>query len=320
MGRYLSHRLAAIAPTILAASLLVFLVMRVLPGDVVMVILAGAPHSLEVRESLREELGLDVSLPLQYGRWLWSMVSGEFGGRSLESREQIRSMVLRQFPVTLLLAFYAVTFSVLVSVPLGVVSAVWRNRWPDYLVRTVTLGGLSVPAVWTALLVLLGLLRLFRWSPPILYAGPVEDLAVHIQMMIWPCLILAWELSSHLVRVTRASLLEILDQDYIVSARGRGVPEVSLILRHGLPGALVPVITMIGLQFGTLLGGALVLETIFGLPGIGRGLVHAALSRDYPVVQSVATILVLLYLVVNLVVDSAYGLIDPRISRNRSAT
>ena len=317
MRRYLVWRLALIAPTVLAASLVVFGVMRVLPGDIVLVILSGsgeAAVSLEAREALEEELNLNDPLPVQYGQWLWSMVNGQFGGRSFESREPIGSIISRQLPVTLLLTGYTILLSVTVSLPLGILAAVRSNRWPDYVIRVATLGGLALPNLWVALIVILGLLLLFGWSPPIIYAAPWTDPWSHLQMVAWPALILAWEYSSHLVRVTRSSMLEALSQAHITTAKSKGLPEHSIVLRHALRNALIPVVTMLGLQFGSLLSGALILETIFGLPGIGRGIVQAALARDYPVIQSLATLLVLVSLLVNLAVDTIYTLIDPRIS------
>ena len=314
MYRYITWRLALIAPTVLAASLLIFVVMRMLPGDIVRAIVGDVPISSEAREALQEELGLNDPFPIQYGRWLWSMVNGEFGGRSLENREPIPSIIGRQLPVTLLLTVYTVLLSIFISVPLGVLAAVWNNRWPDYLIRVTTLAGLSLPILWVALLILLGLLLLFHWSPPILYSTPWSDPWNHIQMMAWPTMILAWEYSSHVVRVTRSSMLEALTQAYITTARSKGLPEHTVVFRHALRNALIPSVTMLGLQYGTLLSGALILETIFGLPGIGRGLVRAALARDYPVVQSLASLLVFLSLVANLVVELIYTRIDPRIS------
>ena len=315
MRKHIAWRLALILPTLLAASLVVFLVMRALPGDVALVILGGSGDTVvdpAVRAALEEELGLNDPLPVQYGRWLWSMANGEFGGRSLETREPIRSIVVRQLPVTALLAGYTLLLSVAVSLPLGVLAAARSNRLSDYAVRLMTLGGLAIPSLWVALLTILCLLIFFQWSPPVVYAAPWTDPWTHIQKMVWPAAILAWEQSSHLVRVTRSSVLEALNQTYITTARGKGLPERFVVWQHALPNALVPAVTMIGLQLGTLIGGALILETIFGLPGIGRGLVQAALARDYPVIQSLATLLVLLSLLVNLLVDILNRLLDPR--------
>lgn len=315
MRKHVAWRIALILPTLLAASLLVFLVMRALPGDVALVILGGSGDTVvnpEVREALEEELGLNDPLAVQYGRWLWSMVNGEFGGRSLETREPIRSIVGRQLPVTALLAGYTLVLSIAVSLPLGVLAAARSNRLSDYVVRLTTLGGLAIPNLWVALLTILCLLIFFRWSPPVVYAAPWADPWTHLQKMVWPAAILAWEQSSHLVRVTRSGVLEALGQTYITTARGKGLPERAVVWQHAFPNALVPAVTMIGLQLGALLSGALILETIFGLPGIGRGLVQAALARDYPVIQSLATLLVLLSLLVNLVVDVLNKLLDPR--------
>ncbi|MFH1483972.1 MAG: ABC transporter permease [Chloroflexota bacterium] len=323
MIRYLLWRIALLVLSTLVASVVVFGVLRVLPGDVAIVILGGggAPHSPEVREALREELGLNDPLAVQYGRWLWSMASGEFGGQSLVNGQPIRSLVARQLPVTLLLALYTVVLSVVVSVPLGVI-AVWRwRRWPDYIVRAVSIIGQAVPSFWVALLIILGLVLVFHWSPPIVYTHPWEDPWNHLQIIIWPVLLLSWEYSSHIVRVTRASMLDVLHENYVVTARAKGLPERTVILRHVLRNALPPTITVIGFQLGALLGGTLILESIFGLPGLGRGLVTAALTRDYPVVQSLATLLVFAMLSINLVIDLGYMTADPRISYStRSAT
>ncbi|PZC45423.1 MAG: peptide/nickel transport system permease protein [Chloroflexi bacterium] len=313
MLRYIAWRLALLIPTLLAASVVVFLVMRVLPGDVSQVIAGDVAVSPAVREALAEELGLNDPLHVQYGQWLWSMVNGKFGGNSLESKESIRSIIGQQLPVTLLLTGYTLLLSILVSLPLGMLAARWSNRWPDYITRIVSLGGLSLPSLLVAVLVLLGLLLAFRWSPPILYASPWADPWTHLQIMIWPALILAWEQSSHLVRVTRASVLEALDRSYVATARSKGLAERVVLVKHALPNALIPTVTMIGLHFGVLISGAVILENIFGLPGIGRGIVHAAQVRDYPVVQSLAVLLVLFSLVVNLVVDIVYSRLDPRV-------
>lgn len=317
MSTQMTRRLMSILPTIIAASIVVFAIMRVLPGDVVLVILSGSGESTvspEARDALEKELGLRDPLPIQYARWLGSMMSGEFGGRSLVNREAIGSIIARQLPVTLLLTSYAVVLSILISQPLGVLAAVWNNRWPDYLIRVVTLGGLALPNIWIALLIILVLLHIAQWSPPIIYAPPWDSFSTHFQMMVVPALILGWEYSSHLVRVTRSSMLTALSQPYITTARAKGVPECSVILRHALRNAMIPSVTMLGLQYGNLIGGTLILETIFGLPGVGRGLVQATLNRDYPVVQTLVTLLILQSLLVNFLVDSLYVAIDPRIS------
>ena len=283
-----------------------------------LVILGGSGDTVvnpEVREALEEELGLNDPLVVQYGRWLWNMVSGEFGGRSLETREPIRSIVGRQLPVTALLTGYTILLSVVVSLPLGVLAAAKSNRLSDYVVRLMTLGGLAIPSLWVALLTILFLLIFFRWSPPLVYAAPWSDPWVHLQKMVWPAAHpgLGAELSPR----ARDPLQRAGGPQSGLHNNGPGqgaAGALDCLAARSCPTPLSPLSPMIGLQLGALLSGALILETIFGLPGIGRGLVQAALARDYPVIQSLAALLVLLSLVVNLVVDTINRLIDPRAS------
>lgn len=317
MQRYLATRLTLFIPTLLLASLVVFGIMRALPGDVALVVLSGSgevTHDVGQIERVREELGLNKPLARQYLDWLVNMVNGELGGRSFVDRTPLTTLIARQLPVTLQLATYTVVISAVTSIPLGVVAATRQDRWPDYVVRTVTIAGQAVPSFFFGLVVLLGLLVMFSWSPPVVYANLWEDPWSHVQLMVWPTLVLAWSYTSYLTRMTRASLLEVLRQDYIRTAHTKGLPVRTIVLRHALRNALIPVITAGGLQVGVLLGGAVLLETIFGLPGLGSGIVDAAVARDYPVIQSLAMLLVLLMLCVNLITDLLYAVIDPRIS------
>lgn len=317
MKRYLIRRLVLFLPTLLVASLVVFGIMRALPGDVVGVVLGGTGQtavSEEQLDAIREELGLKDPLPVQYGRWLLSMVNGQFGGRSLETREPIRSLVARQLPVTALLTFYAIGLAVLLSVPLGILAAIRQNGWPDYLIRIAAIAGNAMPSFWVGLMALLGLVIVFQWSPPVIYRDIWENPWEHLQIMLIPALALGWQYSAHVTRVTRSSALEILRQDFIRTARAKGLPERLVVSGHVVRNALIPVITVASLQLGAVLSGAIILESIFGLPGLGRGVVSAVTARDYPVIQSLAMLLVFLILGVNLVVDIVYGLIDPRIS------
>ncbi len=317
MRRYIAYRIGLMVPTVLIASIVLFAIMRALPGDVVTVILSGSgssAHSVEAREALREELGLNDPLVVQYGSWLVSMVNGELGGRSLTTGETVRTMLGRQFSVTLILTLYAVVLSVAISIPAGVFAAVQRDRWPDHLVRTTTAIGQAVPSFWVALLLILGLLVWFRWSPPIVYEPPWRAPLQHLQIMVIPAVLLAWEYSAHVARVTRAAMIEVLSQDYVRTARGKGLRERAVVWRHSLRNALIPTTTVLGLQLGTLLGGTLILEMIFGLPGLGRGVVAAAVERDYPVVLSVSVLLVVVMLIANLILDLLNRALDPRVS------
>ncbi len=317
MQQYLVRRLMLFVPTLFVASVAIFVVMRLLPGDVAQLILGGdasSPSAQQQIETYREALGLNDPYPVQYARWAFSMINGSFGGESLVDRESLSAIIGRRLPVTLQLAFYAMIISAIVSIPLGILAAVHQDRWVDYLVRVVTIAGNAVPNFWIALLVLLGLSLWFLWTPPVFYKNLWDDPSTHVQKVLWPTLILAWGFSANVTRVTRASMLEVLRQDYVRTARAKGLTDRVVVSRHALQNALMPVITLSGLQLAGLLGGTVVLETIFGLPGIGQGIVLAATTRDYPVIQSLVMLLVLMMLGLNLVIDLCYGIIDPRLS------
>ncbi len=317
MLRYIGLRILLFLPTLIIASLVIFVILRVLPGDVVDVVLGGSgevTHDPEQVRLVREELGLDEPLIAQYGSWLWSMATGDFGGRSFVSREPISSLVWRQLPVTAQLALYTMALAVVVAIPLGIAGAVRPGRGVDLLVRLYAIGGQAVPGFFLALLVLIALVVLVGWSPPVIYDHIWQNTLEHIQLMLWPTLILAWGYSAYLTRMTRAGMLDVLGQDYIRTARGKGLAESIVLTRHALRNAMIPVLSVAGIQVGALLGGVVVMETIFGLPGIGRGIVDAASDRDYPVVQAYAMLFVFIMLTVNLVIDALYGVLDPRIT------
>lgn len=316
MQQYLTRRLLLFIPTLVGASLVIFVIMRILPGDVALSIVAGdevSASSLLAVEGIRKELGLNDPLPVQYGKWMWSMVNGEFGGESIFDREPLREIVLRRLAPTLQLTMLTIFISWLISVPFGVTAAVFQNRMPDYLVRVVAVLGHSLPNFWVGLLVILGLLLVFRWTPPLYYFNVWEDPWAHFQKTIWAALVLAWGYSASLTRITRSSLLEVLRQDYVRTARSKGLTERAVILRHALRNAFIPVVTIGGLQLAGLISGTVILESIFGIPGIGQGIVSAATLRDYPVIQSLTVLVVLFMLILNLVVDLCYAFVDPRI-------
>ncbi len=314
------RRIALFLLTAFIASIIVFLVMRVLPGDVADLIAGDVVVSPEVKEALREQLGLNDPLVVQYGRWLLSMLTGGFGGESMVTGRPIGDQLARQLPVTMLLAGYTMILAIILAVPLGLLAALKHNRWQDVLVRIAVLPSQALPNFWLALLMLLGLVIVFRWSPPLVYSHPWQDLGNHVQMVALPVLLLAWEYGSHITRVTRSSVLSAMQEDYIVSARARGLSGRQVVIKHALPAAAAPIITVMGLQLSALLGGTLILESVFGLPGIGRGLIDAALARDFPVVQTYVTLMVVAVLAVNLTIDLIYRTADPRISLTLPAT
>jgi peptide/nickel transport system permease protein len=322
MREYLSRRLILFMPTLILASLAIFFAMRVIPGDIASVILSEGGEnqdlvSAEQAELLREKLGLNDPLPLQYGKWIWSMVNGSFGGESLLTGEPISDMVSRRILVTVQLALYTIVVSMVVAVPLGVLAAVKQDTWTDYVIRIITILGHALPNFWVALMIILGLVLYFSWSPPIRYKALWDDPSMHFQKVIWPVLVLSWGYSAYLTRITRSNVLEVLRQDYIRTARSKGLREFVVFGRHALRNALIPVITVGGLYLGALLSGTVILEALFGLPGMGQGIVQAASNRDYPVIQSLTLLMVFFMLIINLAVDLLYVVIDPRISYSR---
>jgi peptide/nickel transport system permease protein len=318
MQRYVVRRLLLFIPTLLLGSMIIFSIMRILPGDVALAILGSDEEDTafdqEQLERYQEELGLTDPLLLQYAKWVWSMVNGEFGGRSLVDREGLASIIGRRLPVTLQLAALSFFISIGVSLPLGVLAALHQNRRLDYIIRVGTIAGLALPNFWVALMMIIVMVAFFSWSPPLFYVNVWESPGSYFLKNIWPALILSWAFSSYIARVTRSGLLEVLRQDYIRTAWSKGLSQRVVISRHALRNALIPVITLAGLQLGNLLNGSLILENIFGIPGIGQGIVESATARDYPVIQSLSFFTVALMLSLNLITDLVYSLVDPRIS------
>ena len=315
MKGYVIRRLLLFVPTLFFASLLIFGAMRVLPGDVAARILneeEGVVSQAEY-DALREKLGLEEPIPVQYGKWIWSMVNGEFGGSSLVSREPIADMVSRRLIVTGQLALYTIVLTMIAAIPLGILAAIYQDKWPDYVIRTITITGHAIPNFWLALMVLLLLVLVVEWSPPLRYVHVWENPVAHLQKVIWPVLILTWGYTAFMTRITRSNVLEVLRQDYVRTARSKGLNEVVVLGRHVLRNALIPVITVGGFYLSFLLSGSLILENIFGIPGIGQGIIAGATERDYPVIQSLTLLLVFFLLGVNLLVDLLYKIIDPRI-------
>ncbi len=306
-------------PTLILASVLIFGILRILPGDVALAILGqesaegGGGFTEAQIHNLREDLGLNDPLPVQYGKWVWSMLNGEFGGTSIRTNEDLDDIIGRRLPVTLQLALYTIVLSMVIAIPMGVFSALYQDKWPDYVLRITAILGQSMPNFWIALLLLLFMVTIVGWSPPLGYVNIWVDPWQHIQIVIWPALILAWRFSAYVTRVTRSGMLEVLAQDYVRTAKAKGLSQRLVIQRHSMPNALIPVITLGGLEVSTLLGGTVILENIFGIPGVGQGLVEAATGRDFPVVQSLAMMLVFFMLALNLLIDIAYSYVDPRV-------
>jgi len=319
MQRYALRRLLLFIPTLLLGSLLIFGVLRVLPGDIAISILGeeaaetGEPIDPERLLALRKFLGLNDPLPIQYVKWGWSMVNGSFGGHTMISHEPISNVVALRFPKTAQLALMAFTFQIIVGIPLGVIAALQQDRWPDYVIRMILVGGLSIPSFWMALMMLLGALVWFRWVPPITYVGFTEDLWGNMQIMLLPAFIIGFHGATLKARITRGTMLEVMRQDYIRTAKAKGLAQNLILYRHALKNTMIPVVTISGLTLTSLFSGTVILENIFGIPGLGNGMIDAVRQRDYPTVQSLTTLFLIITMIGNLIVDLSYGWLDPRV-------
>ena len=315
MRTYLVKRLLLIIPTLLGAATLVFVIMRVIPGDVALLIFGGdqAGHIDPTQlAAMRQRLGLDDSLVVQFATWLWGVVRLDFG-TSLWTGQPVLDELLVRLPLSLELALLATLVSVLIAIPLGMLAAIRQDTWIDYVIRVVSIGGLAIPGFWVGILTILGLVILFGWGPPLEFTPPWVDPWANLSMMIWPVLTVGYRYSAVTTRMTRSTVLEVLREDYIRTAWAKGLRERSVVIRHALKNAMLPVITLVGTEFAFLIGGLVVTETVFTLNGIGRFVVDAVAHRDYPVVQALVFLIASGFVVVNLLVDLTYAWFDPRI-------
>ena len=317
MRTYVLRRLLLFVPTLFGASLLIFVLMRLVPGDIaeILVYQTGSESSAVQKkqiEQIRRELGLDRPVVTQYVSWLAGAVRGDFG-YSYSQRRPVNEILAERFPRSMELAAVTLVLAALWSIPLGVVSAVRQNTWLDYLVRVLSISGLSLPIFFTGVLILYLLVRVFRWLPPLEYVALTEAPIENLKQLIWPALAQAYYISAPIMRLTRSQMLEVVRQDYVRTARAKGLGERVVMYRHALRNSLLPVVTFIGWWGGRLLGGVVIMEIIFAVPGMGLALVQAVSYRDYPTVQAIIFVMALIFLTVNLVVDLLYGWLDPRI-------
>lgn len=311
MLRFITHRLALAALSILGISVLVFLALRAVPGDAALLML-DQEVTPELLARLRRELGLDRPLVQQLGAWLVSVVRGDLG-ESYRTGKQVTAELAAGYGVTLQLAVMASLLSVVIGIPIGVLSALTRGRPLDYIGRFFALLGISIPNFWLGILLILLFSLQLRLLPTGGYVSPATDLTENLRRMLLPATTLGIAMAAVVMRMTRSSILEALSQDYIRTARAKGLLERAVVGLHALRNALIPVLTVVGLQLGHVLGGTVVVEEVFALPGVGRLVVRSIYARDYPVVQAGVLVLAVSYVLVNLVVDLLYGVIDPRI-------
>jgi len=315
MGQYVARRLVMGGLTAILVSIMVFTLMRVAPGDVALMIVegqAGEFWTQEQYEAIKLELGLDAPLPGQYLTWLFGMMTGDWG-TSLFTGEKVWDAFLQKIPITLELAFVSVIFSVLMGIPIGIMMAVKQDTWVDYSLRVFSLAGLSIPNFWIATMVIVAGLYMFGWAPRIEYIPFWKDPMGNMAQFFWPCMIGAYSSMSTKSRMMRSTMLEVLRQDYIRTGHSKGLSNFVVVYRHALKNALIPVVTVIGISIAFIVGGSVIMERVFVLPGIGNMLVNAMSRRDFPVVQSLVMFFTMWIVLTNLIVDLSYGWLDPRI-------
>jgi peptide/nickel transport system permease protein len=312
VSRYLIRRLLLLVPTLLGVSIVVFVLVRLLPGDAATLQLQDAKASAADEAAVRAQLGLDKPMYLQYIDWLGTLLHGDFG-HSFRSKQPIAQELAARIPVTLELGIVSLMIAAIVATSIGVISAVRQDTWMDYTSRSAAIALLAIPAFWLGTLVVTLPSVWWHWTPPLQYVKFTQDPVKNLSIIIIPALILGLGLSGGLMRLVRTQMLEVLHQDFIRTASAKGLAELAVITRHALKNAFIPALTVLGLQVGLLVSGAVVLESIFVLPGMGRYLLEAVQSRDYPAIQALNLIFATVIVVTNLIVDLLYGWLDPRV-------
>lgn len=312
MTAYIVRRLLGFIPTALILLFLIVAMVRLLPGDAIDVLLQDQIVSRGDREQLERQLGLDAPLPMQYARYVGNAVRGDLG-TSLQSGKPIAGLIRGRVPITAELAVMTLSISLLIAIPLGTLSAIRQDSILDYGLRSITLAAISIPTFAIGTMVLVLPAKYFGWTPPLVYTTFADDPVRHITQFFVPSVILGLVLSGSLTRMTRTMLLEVLRQDYIRTARAKGVKERSVLMMHALRNAAIPVVSILGLQVAALASGSVIIESLFPIPGMGRLLIQAVNARDYPLIQGIALLFGLFVMAVNLVVDLSYVYLDPRV-------
>lgn len=314
MRRYIVIRLLLMVPTLLGVAVLVFILMRVIPGDIVELKYAGvgAYVSQETLDKERALLGLDKPLWQQFLGWMWGIVRLDFGTSMWTGRPITQEIAIR-LQLSVQLALMATAVAVLLAIPLGTLAALKQDTWVDYAVRVFSIAGLAMPSFWLGILIILGLLIFFRWLPPMFFTPLWVDPVQNLSQLIWPALAVGYRYSAVATRMTRSAVLEVLREDYVRTARAKGLWEKLVITRHAMKNAMLPVLTIIGLEFAFLIGGLVVTEQVFNLNGIGLLFVEAISRRDYTMTQSLILLTAFVFIFVNFFVDILYAWLDPRI-------
>ena len=317
MFQYVTRRLLLFIPTLLGVTVVIFALVRLVPGDIAEILVHDAgnlsPEEVERQiASIRAELGLDRPIVAQYFTWLGNFATGDFGFSYWE-RRPVAEIISDRFPLSMELAFLTLALTMIWAIPLGVISAVKQNTGWDYFVRIISIAGLSLPLFLTGILILYFLIAVFNWLPPLEYYGFFERPLDNLSQLIWPAIAQALYISAPITRLTRSQMLDVIREDYVRTARSKGLSHRVVVYHHALRNALLPVITFVGWWGGRLLGGIVIMEIIFGLPGMGTSLIDAVDHRDYPTVQAIVFLLAMVFLLINLTIDLLYAVLDPRI-------
>jgi peptide/nickel transport system permease protein len=312
MRKYILRRILSIIPILWLVSLIVFALIHLVPGDPVMVILGSSAKAEQV-ELMRQRLGLDQNIAIQYWQWVTALLRGDLG-TSIISDEPVAKLILERIPVTISVAAAALLLSLAISLPTGIIAALKHNTYTDYIFMTLVILAVSVPSFWLALLLMMLFSAHLKLLPMMGWVSIFDDFWNGIQYLILPATSLAFILAALVARMTRSSMLEVLREDFIVTALAKGTPKRYIVFKHALKNAFAPVLTIIGFQVGFLLGGTVVIEDIYSIPGIGRLIFSAITNRDYPVVQGCILLVTAIYVLVNAAVDVAYAYFDPRVS------
>ena len=317
MRPFLTHRLLLVLPTLIGATLLVFLLMRVLPGDVAYTLLAGEEGAAQVDPDslarLRHQLGTDRPLYVQYLDWLSGIPRGDLG-TSMWNRLPVAGEIARRLPLTIEIALLSVMLGFGAGLPLGIVSALRRNTWTDSIARFTSVLFLAVPSFWLGMLILMFTVHFYNWMPPLGYFLPWKQPGANLTQILFPSLVIGSHIMAIVTRMTRSTMLEVLQEDYIRMARAKGFSERQVVMRHAMKNSMIPVITIVSLSFGSLLGGTIIMERVFSVPGIGSYLIESITVRDYTATQALVLLFGGSFILINLLVDIAYGWLDPRIS------
>jgi peptide/nickel transport system permease protein len=320
MYQYIVKRLFLMIPTLIGAAVLVFFLMRLIPGDICELRMAGEGGYFDAQaiDDCRAEIGIDRSMSVQFVDFIWGLMRFDFGISMWTGQPILYEMGLR-FELSLQLAIMTTVISVLIAIPLGTISAIKQDTWIDYVVRCFSIAGIAIPSFWLGIMLILGILVFTQawfgipWMPPIKYVPLWEDATYNLSMLIWPAMATGYRYSAVATRMTRSALLEVLREDYIRTARAKGLREKLIINRHALKNAMLPVVTVIGIEFAFLMGGLVVTEQVFNLNGLGKLFVESVLNKDYTLTQALVMLVVAIFVFLNFVVDLLYGWLDPRI-------